>query len=107
MHEPDKDYTVAFYGCVRPNNGVQLNGNARFPHLLDQTLQTFRRMRTLAPDIYVMMHPEDRFTAAVERMAAGVRPHPLDDPGAWPKLLDEAEAEFAELVRRDHDAKRP
>jgi metallo-beta-lactamase class B len=103
-HEPDKDYTVVFYGCVRPNNGVQLIGNARFPHLVEQTLQTFRRMHTLQPDIYLMMHPEDRFTAAVERMIAGARPHPLDDPAAWPRLLAEAEAEFSGLVQSERDS---
>jgi metallo-beta-lactamase class B len=99
VHEAEKDYEVAFYGCVRPNDGVPLRDNPRFPTLVDDTLQTFRRMRGLAPDIYLMMHPEERFTAAVAPMKAGVRPHPLDDPGAWSRLLDEAEAEFDALVR--------
>ncbi len=76
---------VAFYGCVRPNDGVALT-----PALIDQTLHTFARMRTLAPDLYLTMHPPDEF----------VRPDPKPDPAAWPKLLDAAEAEFRRLAGR-------
>ena len=98
--EQDKTYVVAFYGCARPNDSVQLIGNARFPNLVEQTRETFRRMRTLAPDIYVTMHPEELFAGKVESMRAKTRPHPLDDPKAWPKLLDEVEADFAEHLKR-------
>jgi metallo-beta-lactamase class B len=100
-HEPDRDYAVVFYGCVRPNNDVKLIGNPRFPNLVEETRQTFRRMRTLAPDIYVTMHPEELFAGKIEQLANGTRPHPLADPAAWPKLLDEAEAEFEQLVEAE------
>jgi len=104
IHEPDKDYTVVFYGCARPNNGVPLLHNPRFPHLVDDTLATFRRMRTLSPDIVLTMHPEHLLAGTIDRIRAGARPHPLDDPGAWPKLLDETEAEFTALVERERAA---
>lgn len=99
--EPDREYAVVFYGCVRPNTGVKLIGNPKFPDLVAETRQTFRRMRELTPDIYLTMHPEDLFAGKREALANGVRPHPLADPAAWPKLLAEAEAEFEELVTRE------
>jgi metallo-beta-lactamase class B len=98
--EQDRAYSVVFYGCSRPNNSVQLAGNKRFPDLIDQTRATFRRMRTLTPDIYLTMHPEEQFAGKLERMRANVRPHPLDDPPAWPKLLDEVERDFAKHEKR-------
>lgn len=99
--EPDRDYAVVFYGCTRPNTGVKLVGNPKFPNLVAETRQSFRRMRTLAPDIYLTMHPEDLFAGKREALANEVRPHPLADPAAWPKLLDEAEAEFEQLLARE------
>jgi len=101
IHEPDKDYAVVFHGCARPNDGVALLHNARFPHLVDETRATFQRMRTLKPDIVLTMHPEDVFAGKLDRLRAAARPHPLDDPAAWPKLLDETEAEFNAMVQRE------
>jgi metallo-beta-lactamase class B len=98
--EQDKSYAVVFYGCARPNDSVQLVGNARFPNLVEQARETFRRMRALAPDIFLTMHPEELFAGKVEEMRAKTRPHPLDDPKAWPKLLDGNEADFAEHLKR-------
>jgi metallo-beta-lactamase class B len=98
--EQAKTYAVVFYGCARPNDSVQLIGNSRFPNLVEQTRATFRRMRTLAPDIFVTMHPESLFEGKVDQMRAKTRPHPLEDPRAWPKLLDEHEADFAERLKQ-------
>jgi hypothetical protein len=86
---------------VRRRNDVKLVGNAKFPHLVDETRETFRRMRTLAPDIYLTMHPEEDFAGKQEQLARGVRPHPLANPAAWPKLLDEVEAEFEAQLKRE------
>jgi hypothetical protein len=44
---------------------------------------------------------EDPFAGTIDRIWAGARPHPLDDPGAWPTLLDEDEAGFTALVERE------
>ena len=98
--EQAKTYAVVFYGCVRPNDSVQLIGNPRFPNLVEQTRETFRKMRQLTPDIYVTMHPEALFEGKIEQMRAKTRPHPLDNPGAWSTLLDGHEADFAERVQR-------
>lgn len=100
-HEPDRDYAVVFYGCMRPNDGVQLRGNPRFPHLVDEARDTLRRMRTLTPDIFLTMHPEDQLAGKTAALARGVRPHPLADPAAWPRLLDEVEADFEHQLRAE------
>jgi metallo-beta-lactamase class B len=97
--EADKTYAVVFYGCVRPNDSVQLIGNPKFPHLVEETTRTFQRMRGLAPDIYLTMHPEELFAGKLDRIRSGARPHPLDNPSAWTKLLDEVESDFAERLR--------
>lgn len=101
IHEPEKDYAVVIYGCARPNNRVSLINNPRFPHLVEETRETFRRMRALTPDLVLTVHPDDQFAGTIDRIRAGARPHPLEIPTAWPKLLDEAEAEFnAQLERQ-------
>jgi metallo-beta-lactamase class B len=104
--EPDREYAVVFYGCSRPNNGVQLAGNPRFPHLVDEARATFKRMRALAPDIYLTMHPEELFAGKQDALAKGVRPHPLADPAAWPKLLDEVEADFEAQLKAEAASRR-
>lgn len=76
-------HTVAFMACLGPNREVQLVGNARFPNLLEDTRSGLRRLRELHPDIVLLMHPEGTPEARV-------------DPSAWPRLLDEVEADLRE-----------
>ena len=80
------------------NGGVKLVGNQRFPTLVDDAMATFRKLKTLMPDIYVSGHPQMLFAGKIDRMKAGERPHPLLDPGsqAWAKMLDDAEADLHE-----------
>ena len=68
--------TIAIYGCARPNDGVTLT-----PALIAQTRATFARMRTLAPDVAFVTHPDD--------------PSELLHPKPWADLIDEAERDFA------------
>lgn len=67
--------------CRGPNREVQRVGNTRFPHLLEDTRSGLRRLRELHPDIVLLMHPEGTPEARV-------------DSGAWPRLLDEIEADL-------------
>ena len=94
-------YSVALFGCGGPNGGVKVVGNPRFPTLADDALGTFRKLKTLNPDIYVTGHPQALFMGKIERMKAGERPHPLNDPGAWTKMLDDAEANFVKRVQAE------
>lgn len=73
--------TIAIYGCARPNDGVTLT-----PALIAETRATFARMRTLAPDLALVTHPDD--------------PGELLHPKPWTALVDEAEHDFAEQLRR-------
>ena len=95
-----KTYSVAIFGCGGPNGGVKLVGNQRFPTLVDDTLATFRKLKTLKPDIYASGHPQMLFAGKIERMTANERPHALLDPGstAWAKMLDDAQAAFEKRV---------
>jgi len=52
------------------------------------------------------MHPEELFSGKVERIKAGVLPHPLYDPKGWTKMISEAEADFLERVQREKTASR-
>src|SRR5436190_2812423 len=95
-----KTYSVAIFGCGGPNGGVKLVGNQLFPTLVDDTHATFRKLKTLKPDIYVTGHPQMLFAGKIERMKANERPHPLLDTGsvAWTKMLDDAQAAFDKRV---------
>jgi metallo-beta-lactamase class B len=97
--EKDRSYSVAFYACPGPNEGVKLVGNPKFPTLVEDTLKTFHRLKQLKPDIYLLMHPQEQFEGKVQRIKAGETPHPLYDPGGWTKMLDEGEADFKKRVQ--------
>ena len=101
--EAGKTYSVGIFGCGAPNAGVKLIGNQRFPRLVDDALGTFRKLKMLAPDIYVSGHPQMLFAGKIDRMKAGERPHPLLDPGAeaWTKMLNDAEAAFQKRVQAE------
>jgi metallo-beta-lactamase class B len=103
--ETGKTYSVAIFGCGGPNGGVKLVGNQRFPTLVDDTRATFRKLKTLKPDIYVTGHPQMLFAGKIERMKANERPHPLLDTGsvAWTKMLDDAQAAFEKRVAAERD----
>ena len=98
-----KRYNVAIFGCGGPNGGVKLVGNPKFPTLVDDTMNTFRKLKALKPDIYVTGHPQMLFAGKIERMKNNERPHPLLDPGsqAWEKMLDDAQAAFAKRVAQE------
>ena len=98
-----KRYNVAIFGCGGPNGGVKLVGNPKFPTLVDDTMNTFRKLKALKPDIYVTGHPQMLFAGKIERMKNNERPHPLLDPGsqAWEKMLDDAQAAFEKRVAQE------
>ena len=100
-----KRYNVAIFGCGGPNGGVKLVGNPKFPTLVDDTMNTFRKLKALKPDIYVTGHPQMLFAGKVERMKNNERPHPLLDPGsqAWEKMLDDAQAAFEKRVAAERN----
>ena len=98
-----KRYNVAIFGCGGPNGGVKLVGNPKFPTLVGDTMNTFRKLKALKPDIYVTGHPQMLFAGKIERMKNNERPHPLLDPGsqAWEKMLDDAQAAFEKRVAQE------
>lgn len=100
-----RSYSVAFYACAGPNQSVRLLDNPAFPSLVAQTRRAFARLKKLHPDIYLMMHPKNQFVGTAESIKAGVRPHPLDDPAAWQKVLDEHAAAFETRVREERARK--
>lgn len=101
VEDAGKPYSVAFYACGGPNAGVRLVGNSRFPHLVEETLGSFGRLKQLKPDIYLTMHPQSLFAGKVERIRARELPHPLYDPAGWTKMIADAEANFLKRVKED------
>jgi hypothetical protein len=82
-----------------PSLSVKLVGHPRFPRLIEDSLQTFRKLRQLRPDIYLLMHPEEQFAGKLDRLRAGDQPNPLYEPGSWIKLLDEDQADLEARVK--------
>ncbi len=103
VQDAGKIFSFAIFGCGGPNAGVKLVGNPKFPTLVDDTLATFRKLKMLAPDIYVTGHPQMLFAGKIGRMKAGERPHALLDPGAraWTKMLGDAETNFMKRVEAE------
>jgi metallo-beta-lactamase class B len=82
-----RDRSVAFFACAGPNASVRLVGNQRFPTLVDDTRQGLRRLRALAPDLYLVMHPD------------ATRP-PIESHD-WAKMLDELDADLSRRVHAE------
>jgi metallo-beta-lactamase class B len=101
--EDDHPYRVAFFACMQPNGAVKLGDH---PALVDQTRATFRKLRRLAPDFTLLVHPEEQFEGKLPQLQANVRPSPLHDPKAWGRFLDESEAEVQRRVAEDQRGKR-
>jgi metallo-beta-lactamase class B len=104
VRDNGKTYSVAFFGGGAPNGGVKLIGNPRFPNLIEDTQRTFRRLKELKPDIYLVGHPESLFAGKVERIKAGETPHPLMNPSAWTKMLVDTETNFLKRVQDERAA---
>jgi metallo-beta-lactamase class B len=104
--EKGKTYSIVFQACGAPNAGVKLAGNAKFPTLVQDTLRSFQVQKTLKPDIYLPMHPEELFAGKVERIKAGETPHPLFNPAGYVKLIDDTDANFKKRLQEEQEKKR-
>ena len=76
-------------------------GNTKFPTLIEDTQRSFRVQKTLKPDIYLTMHPENLFAGKVERIKAGEIPNPLLNPGGYTKLIADTEANFQKRIQEE------
>lgn len=102
VQDKGKSYSVVFLGGIGPNQGPQLVGNPKHPRLIEDTLGSIRKLRGLNPDISLGGHPQQAFAGKVERIKSGGTPHPLMmQPGAWTKMLDNAEANFRKRVEAE------
>jgi metallo-beta-lactamase class B len=97
----DRPYNVAFFACMEPSGDVRLTGNPRFPRLVEDTRETFRKLRRLTPDYALLVHPEEQFAGKLAQLQAGAQPSPLYDPQAWGRFLDESEAELERRVNEE------
>src|SRR5262245_22843007 len=97
-----RNYNVVFPGGAGPNPGTPVVGNAKHPRLAEETLDTFRKLRQLNPDIQLPGHPGQLLMGKVEAIKNGVRPHPLLVPaGEWVKGIDMQEANFRKRMEAD------
>jgi metallo-beta-lactamase class B len=101
VQENGTSYQVAFVAGLGPNNGPQLIGNPQHPQLVEQTLAMYKTLKALTPDIYIPGHPQQLFAGKLDRLRAGERPHPLANPAAYKKLIEDSEAGFLKRVETE------
>src|SRR6266850_1760772 len=101
VREQGKPYSIVFHACGGPNAGVKLVGNTKFPALIQETERSFRVQKTLKPDIYLTMHPEDLFAGKVARIKAGETPHPLLNPDGYTRLITDTETNFQKRIQEE------
>jgi hypothetical protein len=82
---------------------VPLVGNPRHPNVIEDTRNTFRKLKAeRQPDIVLIGHPQAMFAGTMEAMRRGERPHPLlNGADAWTRQLATAEADFERRVRAE------
>jgi metallo-beta-lactamase class B len=97
-----RNYNVVFPGGAGPNPGPPVVGNPKFPTLAEDTLNTFRKLRALNPDIQLPGHPGQLLMGKIEAIKNGARPHPLlVAAGEWVKGIDQQEANFRKRMEAD------
>jgi metallo-beta-lactamase class B len=103
VEDEGRRYTVAFFTTTTPNPGVPLFNNPRHRNVVEDTRNTFRKLRAeREPDIVLVGHPQAMFAQTAERMRKGERPHPLlNGAQAWTQQLGNAEADFEARVERE------
>jgi metallo-beta-lactamase class B len=103
--EKGNTYSILFQACGTPNAGVKLVGNTRFPTLVQDTLRTFQVQKAQNPDMYLTMHPEALFAGKIEKLRSGASPNPLLNPGAYPKVIGDSEANFRKRLQDEQTKK--
>jgi metallo-beta-lactamase class B len=100
VEDDGRRYNVAFFTTTTPNPGVSLVDNPRHKNVIEDTRQTFRKLKAeREPDIVLVGHPQAMFARTIDRMRSGQRPHPLlNGAEAWTRLLATAEADFERRV---------
>jgi metallo-beta-lactamase class B len=107
VQDGGRQYLVAFLGGTTPNGGVPLVDNPRHKTVIEDTRRTFARLKAeKVPDIYLVGHPQAMFAGKVERIKAGVTPHPLLGADAWTRQLADGEAGFARRVAEERASRR-
>ena len=103
VEDGGRRYTVAFLTTTTPNPGVPLVGNPRHKNVIEDTRNTFRKLKAeREPDIVLVGHPQAMFARTMEAMRRGDRPHPLlNGADAWTRQLATAEADFERRVARE------
>jgi metallo-beta-lactamase class B len=102
VEDKGRRYTVGFLGGTTPNGGVPLFDNPRHKSVIEDTLKTFATLKgERPPDIYLVGHPQAMFQGKVERIKAGVSPHPLLNGDAWTRQIAEGEAGFVKRVAEE------
>jgi metallo-beta-lactamase class B len=102
VKDSTRSYNVIFPCGVGPNTGPPLVGNKQHPDIIEQTLNTVKKLRALNPDMILSGHPQQTFAGKIERIKAEERPHPLlVEPGAWPKQVDNQEANFRKRLEAE------
>jgi len=103
VEDAGRRYTVAFFTTTTPNPGVVLVDNPRHKNVIEDTRNTFRKLKAeREPDIVLVGHPQAMFAGTVDAMRRGDRPHPLlNGAEAWTRQLAVAEADFERRVRAE------
>jgi metallo-beta-lactamase class B len=95
VQDGGRTYNVMFGGMPTP-----IVGNIKYNTPQELVATSFQRLRALpAPDLMLGGHPEAQFRGKLDALRAGQRPHPLMmEAGAWAKMLDTSEANYARRV---------
>ena len=103
VEDGGRRYNVAFFTTTTPNPGVPLFDNPRHKNVVEDTRNTFRKLKAeREPDIVLVGHPQAMFAQTMERMRKGERPHPLlNGAEAWTRQLAMSEADFERRVAEE------
>jgi metallo-beta-lactamase class B len=107
VEDAGRSYDVAFLTTTTPNPGVPLFDNPRHKNVVEETRNTFRKLKAeREPDIVLVGHPQAMFAATMDRMRKGERPHRLlNGAEAWTQQLAMAEADFERRVAQEQRGK--
>jgi metallo-beta-lactamase class B len=102
VEDAGKVYHVLFFGSTSVLPGVQLANNPKYPNMVEDFTDTFRKLKALPCDIFLAPHTGFfNLTGKAERLDHGERPNPFIDPQGYREFIARSEESFLAQLKKE------
>jgi metallo-beta-lactamase class B len=102
--EAGKVYHVLFFSSTSILPGVPLVNNPKYPKIVKDLTESYRKLKTLPCDVFLAPHAEFFGLAQkAARLEKGENPNPFIDPIGYRNFIKEAEAKFLKQLAEERE----